>query len=362
MTIRATKICQGHDQPGFIMLALLLIMVIGGSSLVLAGLSNRQAVYLRQQHELHQQLESAKANLLAYVANSNAFYDDTQGPGFFPCPDTDQDGVAEISCTPINAIMPDCASNTNRPAPKIGRLPEYVVQGRNRILLSNFYAGTDQQFWYVVAPRYVYSDVSGDRQASDRTSTASSGTIPAPACMRLYLDDSPEYVAFIIAPGEALTSQDRVANSTLYSNYLDGGNGATNYYYSTSDSSNPAAFNDQIIGITLDEYVKAVGIRVAIETKKQIDAYYVDPLNGAYPPTESAFQLVLDDTADHRWLWPSTVKDLLDYEAYNDEQWSTAITYALSNDSQAIINFNGCTGITFTLQYPAGITRSGNSC
>lgn len=354
-------------QKGVIFLALVLILFVTGSTMMLGALNNRQSASLAQDAELHIQLELAKENLLAYLANSNRFFADARGPGFFPCPDTNADGVAETSCNPTNTSTTVCGTTANRPRPQLGRLPRYVEEGDYRVELNDYYRAAwesqnpdpDRQFWYVVAPRYVYytsATATNIRRSRTRTSTSETVTAPSPppACTRLFLDDEGGYVAFIIAPGEELETQNRAGNSSLYSNYLDGQNGANNYYYYTNYESNPALFNDQIIGITLEEYVKAVGMRVAIESKKQIDDYY--GVNGYYPTTQANFRLELDDAADHVWLMPST------NAAYNGEIWATYTSYTDTNPQTAVISFNGCAGITFTLTWPDGIQSSGDSC
>ncbi len=350
-------------QRGAIFLALVLVMFVTGSTMLLGALNNRQTAWLSQQTELHRQMEIAKANLLSYLANSNAFFADSatvQGPGFFPCPDTDNDaeGLPNSPCDPTSTTLPTCYTNTLRPAPSVGRLPRYVESGSHRMEISDYYEDSNLQFWYVVSPRYVYHSTSlTSRRSRLRTSTSTSISIPAPPCMRLYLNDNPGYVAFIIAPGEELSTQNRLGNPTLYTNYLDGQNGATNYYYYTRYESNPELFNDQIIGITLAEYVIAIGMRVALESKQEIDTYHVT--NGFYPTTSTNFRNELNDIiapTDHVWLLPSAST------GYNGERWSTDTSYTwLTNDS-ARINFSGCTGITFTLTYPDGIDVDGDSC
>lgn len=337
-------------QKGVIFLALVLVLFVTGSTLMLGALNNRQDAYLTQQAELHEQLEIAKANLLAYLANSNALFGDTQGPGFFPCPDTNNDGVAEAICNPTNTTLPACNSNTSRPGPLVGRLPEYVEQSGHRIALSDYNKDLDRQFWYVLGPRYIYhTTTSTSRRSRLRTSTSITVSTPGPACMRMYLDGTGGYVAFIIAPGETLGTQNRADNPTLYANYLDGQNGANNYYYYTSYAANPETFNDRIIGITLEEYVKAVGIRVAIESKQEMDVYYPSRDPDAYPSNATNFRAALDEITDHPWLMPTATT------GNNGERWSTDTAYTGNSNTTATINFSGCTGITFSLTYPDGV-------
>src|SRR5687768_6423441 len=79
-------------QKGVVLLLLLLIFLVGGTSMMIGTFDNRQDLYLRQQAELSNQLQLAKEALLAFAANSSAIYNNTRGPGFFPCPDTENTG------------------------------------------------------------------------------------------------------------------------------------------------------------------------------------------------------------------------------------------------------------------------------
>ena len=357
---KAISVSSTGREDGYIMIALLLIMVVGGSSFVLAGLSNRQSAYLAQQKELHIQMEEAKAALLAYAANSSNLYSDARGPGFFPCPDTDKDGQPQATCN----------SNTAR----IGRLPEYENFSGTYFRFNDTYKGTDQQFWYVVGPRYVYDTATAsNRRSRNRTSTS----LSAATSYRLKLDGTTGYVAFIIAPGEALGTQDRATGATSYANYLDGNNGDNGFDFYTSDSTSPELFNDQILGITLDEYMVAVGAAVARDMKTVIDAYAANPLtgNGSYPsdsgsltstscPTSSSgttFSNLFD--AQHVWL-----RDGYGTSAgngNNNERWSCpsgVYWNRLSVTSTGELKFNGCTNLKFTMTYGGGIVRSGNGC
>ena len=364
MQTKTSKLLRLRGRHGFIMLALLLILVIAGSTYMLAGLNNRGSVYLEQQAELHRQLAEAKQNLLAYVANSNVFHPDNRGPGFFPCPDNNNDGLADSICNPVDEGMPVCKPDLNNfaggPVPLLGRLPQYLLDASShRLAINDHYASVDQQFWYVVAPRYVYDSTAAYRRSQYRTSTSATTSAEVaigPACMRLFEAGDAQYVAFIIAPGEALETQDRAGSRALHSHYLDGKNGSDYYKYHTSYESNPQAFNDQIVGITLSEYLSAIGIRVAIETKKQLDAYHGPGPAGFYPASPADFLTALGTASSPAWLLPVTST------GNNGEAWSADITYTNISADESIISYSGCTGIAFKLNFIAGISRSGASC
>jgi hypothetical protein len=346
MKTGSSKLPTLSGRHGFILLLLLLILVITGSSFVLAGLNNRQSSWLKQQTELHRQMEIAKANLLAYVANSATFFANARGPGFFPCPD-----IAHNT----NGIISDSSAPSADCAAFLGRLPEYVDTGAQKFYLNNYYAGIDQQLWYAVGDRYTYSpNTSASNRRSFLRTSPTDGTAIS---KRFSLDGKSNYVALIIAPGEALNTQNRSGGgSTAYTNYLEGGNGNSNsgYSYYSEYGVNPVEFNDQVIGITLDEYVLAVGPRVATTMKVLLDAYHV-PLNGDQYPDAAAFTTTMDSSGI-QWLH-STVG--------NGEFWSKAatdVTYTRNSSNVTTLYFSDCAHITFRLTFGSGITRSGNSC
>lgn len=355
MTNNRAGIVPLVKQRGFALLLLLLVLVIAGSSFVLGGFNNQQSAYQQQQTELHRQMQQAKTRLLAYVAASNALSGNTNGPGFFPCPDTDNDGQAETTCDPVDTTLADCYADTSsKPAPLIGRLPQTVVQGSNSFVLSDYNAGVDQQFWYVVAPRYVVHSTPVGTTLNSLNRTSATGSLYDN--MRMCLDTTKGYVVFIIAPGEALDTQDRTANQNLYSNYLDGQNGSDNFSFFSTYASNPTAFNDQIIGITLAEYMLATGVRPAVEIKKKLDTYYTAHFS-RYPHYASTFSTLMNDSSEYSWLRPAVTS------GNNGERWSDNLSYVRNSNSSSTISYSGCNNISYTIDHNSGtITRQGTTC
>ncbi len=333
-------------QKGVIFLALILVMFVTGGTLALSALNNRQSTEIAAQSELHYQMAAAKAALLAYAASSARLNSDLRGPGFFPCPDTDNDGLPQSTCNSNIAL--------------VGRLPQYEDFSGSRFPFNDTYANVDRQFWYVVGPRYVYhTTTAGNRRSRLRTNAIS--TLYA-AAYWLTLDGTPEYVALIIAPGDELTTQTRSTGATSYANYLDGQNGASGFNYFTSYSSNPELFNDQVIGITLDEYIKTVGAVIAGEIKETIDIYAAANAD-AYPvdsgsltstscpssTTGTTFSNLFD--SGHVWLRDASISP----NGNNNERWSCASGVYWDRHTSLLntgdLKFNGCTNLSFTLKY-----------
>jgi len=324
-----------HRQRGVVLLLLLLVFMVSGTTMALSILDNRQDVARKQQDELLLQLRKAKENLLAYTASSYNIHSNDRGPAFLPCPDTNNDGVAEATCN----------SNT----PLVGRLPQRIIAGSNRIELNDYYADVDRQFWYVAGPRYVFWSTSNtNRRARNRTSTTNTNATN----FRLFLDGSAEYVALIIAPGEALGNQNRSAAPTTSSNYLEAPNLTAGFNY-VSGTADPLTFNDTVTGITLDEIMVYAGMAVAKEMKLVLDQFYLANGN-AYPNTTTNFRNAFNTS--HVWLRQSSASGT------NNERWSNETTYSRLSAGVATLVFSGCTGMVYTLTYSTGITRSGTSC
>lgn len=362
--MRTIKLCRQH---GVIFLALVLVLFMGGATFVLGSLNNRQSASLARNAEIRYQLEQTKAQLLAYAANYATLYDNERGPGFFPCPDTDDPtldatGAAEATC--------------DSDLPLIGRLPKYDGNGATPFYFSDTYADVDQQFWLVVAPRYVYYSSASSRRRSYMRTLANTGVSTQASQYWLTLDGETEYVALIIAPGDELETQARTTGPTDYANYLDGQNGGDGFNFYTSYQVNPELFNDVVVGITLDEYIVYTGTAVAHAMKLVLDQYH--DTFGNYPFDNSSSQDYLytsgcgtttgfgdafengSYTGTHNWL-----RDASFGNGNTQERWSCrygSYWVRLAGGDSGELKFPGCTGLKFTLVHGGGITREGNGC
>ncbi|HEY0964041.1 MAG TPA: hypothetical protein VGE69_16955 [Pseudomonadales bacterium] len=369
-------------QRGVILLLLMFVLFVAGSSVVIGALNNRQSVELARTREVHHQLERAKAELLAYAANYANFYDDARGPGFFPCPDTDDpqddpDGLPNY--TGSNPTLQHCTYSTAA----VGRLPKIEIFSATSYRFNDTYADIDEQFWYVAAPRYLYSATATDRRSYYRTYwDTSTPTVASIASTRwLTLDGATGYVALIIAPGEVLPTQDRTAGLANYENYLDGSNGGDGYNFYTSYLNNPELFNDQVIGITLDEYMIHVGTAVAHKVKQGLDALYIQSpsipkgypsnINAVIPDTNSnicssnALSDVFDGTNVGLLNPPAWLRNNSPDET--GERWSCAENVYWKRDfspnrHQGYLTFGGCPNIKFRIVYGQPVKREGDTC
>ncbi len=373
-----------QNQGGVVFLAVMLVLIVTGSTFALSALNNRQDAELAYNQEVRYQMEQAKAALLAYAANYATFYTD-RGPGFFPCPDTDD--PTEVSPSdpdgePNYTSTVDYCSYDATPA--IGRLPQMETFSSVTFRLNDTYADIDRQFWYVAAPRYLYSSTNWNRRSYART-YSDSDTSTIASSKWLTVDGTTKYVALIIAPGEELDGQDRAAGPTNYANYLDGQNGGDGFNFYTSYAANPELFNDEVLGITLDEYMIYVGTAVARQVKLRLDQYYLLNIPGniptRYPASSSAVTPVVPDTGTCN---TSTFSNIFDGTTYgsavywlrdstsgnNQERWSCRQSMSWTRDSGSGVNygegylvFAGCPNIKFRMEYTsATVKREGDTC
>lgn len=325
-------------QQGVVLLLMLLVLVISGAAFVLVAFNDGKSRDTVQQELVLEQMQAAKAALLSFLGNSHLFYGNARGPGFLPCPDTDNDEDGLPDCTLPNSALT---------SPMIGRLPQRLGTGSPDMEFNRYFADVDRQFWYVVSPRYMYNHNTSTNAVNSRRLRDRSSTSATYANMRLSLDGQTGYVALIIAPGEAFETQNRAANPTTASHYIESQDSTFVFRSAASKTTT----NDLIIGITLKEFIYAAGMPAAIEMKKELDAQ--GPI---YTTSQTTFRNYLTNAADHAWLKNTSTT------GNNGERWGTDTTYVRQTTTTARLNFNGCTGITFLLDYNAGITPSGNSC
>ena len=362
-------------QRGVIFLALVMVLVIAGSAFTLGALNNRQTTELAREREVQYQMEQAKAALLAYAANHAELWSNARGPGFFPCPDTD-DPDADPDGTPNytgTLSLQECIASD---FPLIGRLPQMEEIGTTTFRFNDAYADVDRQFWYVVSPRYLYSSTSSNRRAYKRVYVDDDTAFSYASDYWLTLDDddNPQYVALIIAPGEELDTQDRSTGQTDYSNYLDGQNGGAGFNFYTSYSANPELFNDKILGITFEGWMEYVLPKVAREVKVRLDSYYEQSalIPKRYPPDSG------DPTATS--CSGTTFSNMFDGDSYgstavwlrdnstgnNGERWSCLYSMHWNRGGSPYttgdLKFYGCPGLTFTMEYGEEPVRAGEDC
>lgn len=178
--------------------------------------------------------------------------DDTR-PGSLPCPDVDNDGVADGPFGNCTAYL--------------GRLPWRTLG------LAELRDGWHERLWYALSPAFRDNPAAGVLNSDTR------GTLTVlDEDGHVIADDAPAIVA---AAGPALSGQLRGAGlAATASMYLEGenANGDTRYVIGASTTS----FNDRVLVLKREELFRPVVARVAREAQAALDRYRAT--NGVYPP------------------------------------------------------------------------------
>jgi hypothetical protein len=232
-------------------------MLIGlVTALLVYGMVDTTSIALRRDNDVAAALAQAKQALIG-----RAVADDTR-PGSLPCPDTDDDGSADLF------VGNDCPSY-------IGRLPWKTLG------LPDLRDDAGERLWYALSNNFrddmsagpLNSDTQGNRTVYNESTAV---TLTAAA------------VAIIFAPGTTLSGQNRdgaavlcpttgttIARNLCAANYLEATGGANNATvagpYVTAQRS--GTFNDRLLVITNAELMPPVEQRVARELRTILQNY-----------------------------------------------------------------------------------------
>ena len=253
----------GSTQKGAAFIVMLVIMVLGITSILVGSLSSA-GTKIERDVKTAEVLAQAKDALIGKAA-----IDTVYPPGNFPCPDTDNDGVSDAGGAD------DCPQY-------IGRLPWKTLG------LPDLRDATGERLWYTLS-RNVRRYNSVRPLNSDTT-----GTLNVTGS---YADSN--LIALIFAPGSNTGTQRRsstqtascsttgtsILESLCAANYLEGSNddpspgAAPNLNYQNANAG--IEFNDQLISISRDRLFATVEKRIAKEIKNVLNAYYA--AWGAFP-------------------------------------------------------------------------------
>ena len=227
-------------QCGYGILLALVILVLGSLYGLTRGLSQATA---QTKHDDHDQavLRQARDALVARAAL------DLNRPGSLPCPDSNDDGIADLLAGNV------CPSY-------IGRLPWQTLR------LPDLRDSTGERLWYVLSQPFTDSS----------TSVINSDTLGT--VIMTGLAPAANVIALVFAPGTALGGQDRSAGGkNIAANYLEDENldAANNTYVArtvciASDCVG-GAFNDKVLAIGARDLFPVVENMVARRLRLQTD-------------------------------------------------------------------------------------------
>lgn len=177
-------------QRGAILLAMLGVVAALGSVLLLRAAMKPGARPAARTSE--RALARAREALVAYAALGNAAGNHDNSPGALPCPDIDNNGVADFHCSA-----------------DIGRLPWRTLG----VGLLTDSAG--ECLWYARSARFG-NDIPTSTRGSSQDRPALNPTLPGQ--IHDIVDGRPggqRWIAVIMAPGEALAHQSRGSSDRL---------------------------------------------------------------------------------------------------------------------------------------------------
>lgn len=236
---------SGPAQQGQTLLALLVILGIGAGALVYA-MAGPASLSLERDKATTAAMARARDALIGYAAK------DSNRPGSLPCPDTNNDGSANLY------VGSECPSY-------IGRLPWRTLG------LPDPRDGSGERLWYAVSRNYARNPWGASPLNTDTAGQLTvTGTAPAN-----------DVIAVVFAPGAVVGSQVRdTAGQNTVANYLEGGNEASGTSTFTTGAASDG-FNDKLLAITRDALSSVVEMRVAREARAVLLAFY--GANGFYP-------------------------------------------------------------------------------
>ncbi len=279
-------------QQGAALLLILTFLVMIFSLTLIKTLSINQQTSERQQSS-QSALVQAKDALMGYALLQNP-------PGRLPCPDTNNDGLA-------NPLGNTCQS-------AIGQLP-YKTLG-----IGEIKDGQGNLLWYAVDASAV--NTSGLNFNSSSTTNL---TVNQQAA-----------IAVIIAPGIAINNQQR--NTLARSEYLEGSNATSITTFETTG-------NDTLLPLETNSFWALMEKKVVSEAKKILDAYF--SACGSYPFAASFGQSPTDSVANlHSGNFPMN-------QAL-PEDWNSGCASGISPTSWLVSHWDQQLLIEFCV--------SGNSC
>lgn len=242
-------------------------------------------------------LEKAKQALIAHAINYPEVNATNRGPGYFVCPDMDNDGRAELTC--------------NGPT-TIGRFPWRTLN------VGDLRDSANERLWYAVSENFDYTSSPLDKKIN--TETIGNITVRDNSNNIIFngagIDGA---VAVIISPGIALTRGDGIvqnrSGANLYNatHYLDidttsipaednddfvqgvfGGTNVNGFIQGEIfDAANNIIVNDLIEVITYNDIMKQVHKRVSQEISNLISEYFTAcnayPEASAFDPSKTDF-------------------------------------------------------------------------
>ncbi|MGQ0443389.1 MAG: hypothetical protein ACT4OH_08135 [Methylophilaceae bacterium] len=277
-----------HNQRGLALLVLVFFLTLIITGYAVQTLDSTEIKNERDK-KTAAALAEAKLALLGYASSVNlgscSSATNCARPGDLPCPDRNNDGVAETGC--------GNASGSTNQAFRLGRLPWRTLA------LPDLRDGDGERLWYAVSSRYKYNTryrpLNTDTVATI-TVRNSSGAIINNGVTTI----GSGAVAVLIAPGAAIVRADSIsqvrdgANENVAVNYLDVALGEDNQNFTdgntngfimgiAKDGTGRTILNDKLLTITRNEMNQVMEARALAEVKNHLRSYYSALGGRSYP-------------------------------------------------------------------------------
>ncbi|MES2354576.1 MAG: hypothetical protein V4568_09270 [Pseudomonadota bacterium] len=320
-------------QKGSALLIFVILAGFGMLTVVLGALDSRR-IKIERDNVTTRALAQAKAALIAYTLQRGSAAG-TARPGEFPCPDTNEDGNEETSCTPG----------------QLGRIPWKTLGAPEPI------DGDGETLWYAVVDRFRTRPSNNNPINSDNKPSFLMSVYAADG-QTLLTPAGKEAVVVIFSPGAAIGSQTRITGQrNNKTNYLESAGTLTARNNATDSgpfisAPKSSTFNDRVMIITRSDFMPALEKRVAAELLSALQAYKL--ANGVYPhpasyndancilttlasSSDAVSSSCVSDTTKCRGRVPKMVQPA-DWPAgalpqwFLDNRWSDVIYYAVGTD------------------------------
>lgn len=244
-------------QRGFALIAMIALAAIVTAFLIALGLNRSRAELLNEREDRSMTaLREAKAALIAYAASEQ--WQNTGGttpfqPGALPCPDLDNNGIAEDHEFPQNPC--------NLPKERVGRFPWKTVGA------EDLRDASGERLWYAVSATFLKNTPAYRNVINSDTQGQLTVTGAAPAV---------NVVAVLFAPGDIVQNEARVpTNPVTYNdpvNFLEQFNNVT--YDAFASVARPIeTLNDRVLVVTQADLMATVEPVVAANIERDVKPY-----------------------------------------------------------------------------------------
>lgn len=290
-----------HRGAALILFALFLVLITTGSFF---------AYFDSVQFKQDRNSRTAEALAFAKVGLIGVAITDNERPGSLPCPDSDNDGDAELLLD--------------------GECPVYIGRFPWRTLgTGDLHDGHSERLFYALSPSHR------NDSAVEPLNSDSAGSIT--------IDGIGDYVAIIFSAGMALSGQTRPSNQVI--DYLEGENANGDDVYTALINQNS---NDQLLGVGRTELMDKVKMRIIREVlgsseppsiARGLSFYY--STYAQYPDAD----ITGDGFADEGELvgipsYQGHSNDSLEFSSIRDmlvnNQWLSLLSYRVEEDRQQV--------------------------